>query len=51
MKTDGQPATVALREAVVKYHGGIMIPENQAKGVNAENGLIEEAGKTIREYA
>ena len=27
-----------------------MILEGPAKGENAENGLIEEAGKTIREY-
>ena len=34
----------------MKYHGGIVIPESPAKGEKAENGLIEEAGKTIREF-
>ena len=29
---------------------GVCIPEQLAKGEKAENGLIEEAGKTIREY-
>ena len=28
-----------------------MVPEQPAKGEKAENGLIEEAGKTTREYA
>ena len=27
-----------------------MVPEGPAKGEEAEHGLIEEAGKTIREY-
>lgn len=39
---------LAVRNAVMKYHGGIMIPEGPAKGEKAENGLIEEACKTIR---
>ena len=50
VKSDGQPAMLASRSAVIKYHGGIMIPESPAKGEKAENGLIEEACKTIREY-
>ena len=49
VKSDGEPAITALGEAVMKYHGGIVIPESPAKGEKAENGL-EEAGKTIREY-
>ena len=50
MKSDGEPAIVAVREAVMKYHGGVVILENPAKGEKAENGLTEEAGKTVREY-
>ena len=50
MKPDGEPPMVALGDAVMKYHGGLFIPDRPAKGVKAENGLIEEAGKTIREY-
>ena len=41
---------LSVRSAVVKYHGGIVIPENPAKREKAENGLIEEAGKTVREF-
>ena len=50
MKSDCEPALLAVRNAVIKYHGGVVIPEAPAKGEKAENGLIEEAGKTIREY-
>ena len=50
MKSDGEPALIALKHAVMKYHGGIVIPEYPGKGEEAENGLIEEAGKTIRGY-
>ena len=49
MTCDGETGIVALRDAVMRYHGGVVIPENPAKGKKAENGLIEEAGKTIRE--
>ena len=48
--SDGEPAIIAVRDAVMKYHGGIMIPEKLAKGEKTENGFIEEAGKTVREY-
>ena len=50
MKSDGEPALLAVRNAIMKYHGGIVNPESLAKGETAENGLIEEAGKTIREF-
>ena len=50
LKSDGEPALLAVRSAVMKYHGGIVIPESPAKGEKAENGLIEEAGKTVREF-
>ena len=32
MKSDGEPALLAVRSAVMKYHGGIIIPEGPAKG-------------------
>ena len=50
MKSDGEPAILALKNAVMQYHGGVCIPEQPGKGEKAENGLVEEAGKTIREY-
>ena len=50
MKSDGEPAILAVKNAVMQYHGGVCIPEQPAKGEKGENGLIEEARKTIREY-
>lgn len=50
MTSDGEPALLAVRSAVMKYHGGIIVPEGNAKGERAEKCLIEEAGKTIREF-
>ena len=41
---------LAVRSAVMKYNGRIMIAEGPTKGEKAEDGMIEEAGKTIREY-
>ena len=50
IKSDGGPALLAVRNAILKYHGGIVIPEGPAKGEKAENGVIEEAGKTVRGF-
>ena len=55
MKSDGEPAILALKTAVMQLHGGVCVcvcvcaPEPLAKGEKAENGRIEEAGKTIRQ--
>ena len=49
MKSDGEPAIVAIKEALAKYHGGIVIPELAARGESQSNGIVEEAGTTIRE--
>ena len=40
----------ALRDAVGKYLGGRVIPENPPKGESQANGRIEESGKTIRGF-
>jgi len=49
MKSDGEPAILAVKNAVMQRLGGICIPEQPARGEKAENGRIEEAGKTIRQ--
>ena len=49
MKSDGEPAIVAVREAVAKYHGGKVTPEQPPRGESQSNGKVEETGKTIRE--
>ena len=38
VKSDGEPALLAVKGAVVKRHGGNVIPEQPAKGEKAENG-------------
>ena len=42
---------MAVRDALGKYHGGRIIPEAPPKGESQSNGHVEEAGKTIREFA
>ena len=51
MKSDGEPAMVALRERLSKYHGGKITPEQPPTGESQSNGRIEEAGKTVRSIA
>ena len=50
LKCDGEASIKALRNAVAKFHGGEVIPEEAAKGESQSNGTVEEAGKTVREY-
>ena len=50
MKSDGEPAIVQLRDAVARYVGGRVVPEDVPRGESQSNGTVEEAGKTVREY-
>ena len=51
MKSDGERNIVALRDALSKYHGGQMTPEQFPRGESQANGKTEEAGKTVRGMA
>ena len=51
LKSDGEPAIVAVRERLSRYHGGKITPEQPPKGESSSNGKVEEAGKTIRSLA
>ena len=42
---------VALRDAVAKFHGGVVIHETSAKGESQSNGAAESAGRLVREFA
>ena len=42
---------MAVREALAKKHGGIVSREQPPKGEHAANGVVEDAGKTIRDMA
>lgn len=50
LKSDGERSIVAVREALAKYHGGKVVPESPPRGESQSNGVVEEAGKTIREF-
>ena len=51
LKSDGEPAIVAVREAVAQFHGGLVTPEQPPKGEHQANGVAEEAGRTSRDHA
>ena len=50
LKCDGENALKAFRNALAKYHGGIIIPEAPANGESQSNGAAEAAGKLVREF-
>ena len=49
-KSDGERSITAVRDALSKYHGGKVTPEQPPPGESQENGRVEEAGKTLRGY-
>ena len=51
LKRNGEPAIVAVRERLSRYHGGKITPEQPAKGESSSNGRVEEAGRTTRSVA
>ena len=50
LKCDNENAIKVVRDAVSKFHGGRVVPEGPAKNESQSNGVIEEAGKTVREF-
>ena len=51
LKSDGEPAIVAVREALARCHGGRITPEQPPRCEHQANGAAEEAGRTIRDHA
>ena len=51
LKSDGEPAIVAVRKALERCHGGRITPEQPPAGEHQANGTAEEAGRTIRDHA
>ena len=51
IKCDGETSIQAVRAAVAQRIGGRVSFEGPPKGESQSNGTIEEAGKTVREYA
>ena len=50
LNSDGEPVFLAVRDALAKYHGGIVVQEEAAVGESRSHGLVEEAEKTVREF-
>ena len=48
LKSDGENSIKAVRDALGRYHGGKVTPEQPPPGESQSNGRVEEAGKTIR---
>ena len=48
LKSDSEAAIVAVREALARRHGGRVVPERPPPGEKQSNGVIEEAGRTVR---
>ena len=51
MKGDGEPAIVAVREALPRCHGCRVTPQQPPRGEHQANGVAEEAGMTVRDHA
>ena len=51
LKSDGERAIVAVREALARCHGGRITLEKPPRGEHQANGVAEEAGRTIRDHA
>ena len=50
LKCDGARSMLAMRDAVAKFHGGIVVPESPAKNESPSNGYVEGAGRIVREF-
>ena len=48
IKTDGESSIVALRDAVARYHGGIVTPEVPPTGESQAHGSAEDNGRRMR---
>ena len=48
LKTDGEPAIMALRDQLAKAHGGMTMVETSAKEEHQSNGIAEESVRTVR---
>ena len=48
IKTDGESSIVALRDAIARYHGGIVTPEVPPTGESQAHGSAEDNGRRMR---
>ena len=50
LKNDNERPMVAVRHAIAKFHGGVVVQESQVKGESQSNGVVEGAGRIVREF-
>ena len=50
-KSDGESSIKVVRDKLARQMGGKVVVESPAQGESQSNGLVEEAGKTVREFA
>ena len=50
LKSDGEPAIVAVREALARCNGGRVTPEQPPPGEHQSNGLAEVTGRHVRDH-
>ena len=50
-KSDGEASIKVVRDRLARQLGGKVVTESPAQGESQSNGLVEEAGKTVREFA
>ena len=50
LKSDGEWYIKALKGALGKYHGGIIIPEVSARGESQSNGCCEHGAQVVAEF-
>ena len=49
LKSDNETPIVAVRDALARYHGGKVVIDKPPKYESQSNGVVGEAGKTVRE--
>ena len=47
-KSDGENSIKIVRDKLARQIGGKVVTESPAQGESQSNGLVEEAGKTVR---
>ena len=50
LKSDGEWSIKALKDALSRYHGGVIIPEVSARGESQSNGCCEQAVQVVAEF-
>ena len=49
MKSDKEPALIALRDQLAKYHGGVVVPQSPPRNESQSNGLVEESARVVHQ--